>query len=78
MLNNLDVSSDGEIHSPSRQSITDNYHGVSRIENPEELELVEKILAVREDFVAYKAKWTRSNKLYFVKKLGNISNYIIE
>ena len=34
-------------------------------------------MGVREDFVAYIAKWTKSNKLYFVKKLGNISNYII-
>lgn len=34
-------------------------------------------MSIREDYVAYKAKWTRNNKFYFVKKLGNISNYII-
>jgi hypothetical protein len=42
------------------------------------LEVVEKILAVKDDFVSYKAKWSKNNKFYFVKKMKNISNYIVE
>lgn len=39
---------------------------------------MEKILAVKDDFVSYKAKWGKNNKFYFVKKMKNISNYIVE
>jgi hypothetical protein len=34
-------------------------------------------MTIKEDFVAYKAKWKKTGKLYFVKRLRNISNYII-
>ena len=48
------------------------------MKSPKELEVVEKILVVKDDFVSYKAKWIKNNKFYFVKKIKNISNYIIE
>ena len=35
-------------------------------------------MAVKDDFVSFKAKWIKNNRYYFVKKMKNISNYIVE
>lgn len=39
---------------------------------------MERIGTANGSYVAFRAKWTKNNKQYFVRKLTNISNFITE